>query len=276
MTETDLGIGTIILALAVLSLIDFFIVTASVWAASRLFKYSNKDRGSAAKIAIYSLKVGLIVAAPFAFALYVTQPTPGDILAKGPRLLLPIGLVFLVKTSAFFLEMKKVYSESMKKTMNGYATAVYLIICSWVLVIIISSILIGFYGTLSIMSGTEGESVDEPLTGWWDLQPDLPGNFSASTSEYSLTVRNGMDEPIKIDSALVVDIESEEPCNIASPEASQEVGVNATFTLKATCPITNISLGDPYDLGLEIYYMTLNTPVAPRVENGYASGIASA
>ena len=276
MTETDLGIGIIILALALISLIDFFIVTASVWAAARIFRYGNKDLGSASKIAIYSLKFALIVATPFVLALYITHPDLEDILAKGPRLLLPLGLVFLVKTCAIFLEMKKVYKESMKKTVNGYATAVYLIICSWILVIIISSMLVGLYGMLFNIIGLGGENDDPSLTGWWDLSPDLPGNYSASSSAYSLIVSNDMGEPIKIDSALVIDIASKKECNITSPALSQEVDVKASFALNATCPPANMSAGDPYELGLEIYYTTLNNPLAPLFENGYVSGNASA
>jgi hypothetical protein len=276
MTETDLGIGTIILALAVLSLIDFFIVTASVWAAARIFRYNKKDRSSAARIAIYSFKFGLIVATPFALALYITQPNLGDILAKGPRLLLPLGLVFLVKTSAIFLELKKVYQESIKKTVNGYATAVYLIICSWILVILLSSMLVGLSSMLFSIIGLGGENDVPSLTGWWDLRPDLPGDYSASTSSYSLIVSNDMGEPIKIDSALVIDITSGKECNITSPALSQEVDVNASFALNATCPYANMSAGDPYELGLEIYYTTLNNPLAPLFENGYVSGNAGA
>jgi hypothetical protein len=274
MTETDLG--TIILALAILSLIDFFVVTVSVWAAARIFRYNKKDRRSASRIAFYSLKVGSIVAVPFAIALYVSQPSLGDILAKGPRLLLPLGLVFLVKTSAIFLEMKKLYGEGMQKTVKGYATAVYLIICSWIIVIVISSMLIGLSSILLTMTGLGGGNEEPSLTGWWDLSPDLPGNYGASSSAYSMRFRNGMREPIKIDSALVIDLISEEDCNISSPSFPEQLDVNGTFFLNATCPQVNISEGEPYAMGLEVYYTTVNNPLAPLFENGYVSGNASA
>jgi hypothetical protein len=276
MTETDLGIGTIILALAVISLIDFFVVTVSVWAAAGIFRYNKKGRAPASRIALYSLKVGLIVSVPFVLALYTSHPVLEDILAKGPRLLLPLGLVFLVKTAAIFPEMKKVYGEGMKKTVNGYATAAYLIMCSWIIVILIFSMLVGFYGMLSAMMGLEGENVEPTLTGWQDLSPDLPGNYTASSSAYSLLFRNEMGEPIKIDSALVIDIISGRDCNVSSPALFQEVDVNGTFTLNATCPPVNMSAGDPYELGLEIYYTTLNTPLGPLFENDYVSGNACA
>jgi len=276
MTETDLSIVLIILVLAILALTDFIVVTGSVWAASRIFRYKKKDRRTASKIAFYSLKVGLIVAAPFVMALYFASPSLEDILAKGPRLLLPLGLVFLVKTSAIFPEMKKVYGEGMKKTVNGYATAAYLIISSWILVVVIFSMVIGLYGTLSFMAGQENGSDDVSFTGWWDLQPDQPGSYSASSFKYSTLFRNAKEEPIKINSALVVDIISEEECNVSSPSFPVQLDENSTFMLNATCPSVNISAGDPFGMILEINYTTLNNSLEPLLENDYVSGNASA
>ena len=276
MTETDLSIVLIILVLAILALTDYIVVTGSVWAASRIFRYGKKDRGSASRIAIYSLKAGLIVAAPFAMALYIANPVLEDILVKGPRLLLPLGLVFLVKTSAIFPEMKKVYGEGMKKIVNGYATAAYLIISSWILVIVIFSMLIGFYGTLSFMAGQENGSDDVSFTGWWDLQPDLPGKYSASSSSYSTIFRNEKGEPITINSALVVDLTSEDECNVSSPSFPLQMDENGTFMLNATCPSVNISSGDPFGVVLEMNYTTLNNSLEPLFENDYVSGNTSA
>lgn len=273
MTETDLRIALIILVLVAISLIDFIIVTGSVLVASKIFRYDKKDRKTASRIALYSLKVGLIVAAPFALALYVTNPSIEEILAKGPRLLLPLGLVFLVKTSAIFLEMNKVYGEGMKKTVNGYATAAYLIICSWILFIVIFFMFVGFYGTLSFMAAENG---DTPFTGWWDLSPDLPGNYSASTSAYSLLFRNARGGPIEVNYALVGDVISEDECNVSSPSFPVQLEENGTFLLKARCPFVNLSAGDPFGLILEINYTTLNDPSASLIESDYISGNASA
>ncbi|MFZ2455663.1 MAG: hypothetical protein WAX07_04225 [Candidatus Altiarchaeia archaeon] len=276
MTETDLGIGTIIFALAVLSLADFVITTASVWAAARIFRYGKKDLRPAFRIAVYSLKYGLVVATPFVLVLYLAHPALEDILAKGPRLLLPLGLVFLVKTSAIFWEMKKVYGVGVKKIVNGYATAAYLMFVAWIMVVVLFSMMMGFYGILSIVFGDYSSGDDASLTGWWDLMPELPGNYSASSSTYSAVFRNDKAEPIKFDSALVVDLVSQEECNVSSPIFSEEANVNGTFILNATCPPANISAGDPYELAVEIRYTTVNNPLAPLYENDYVSGNASA
>jgi hypothetical protein len=276
MTETDLNIILIILVLALISLIDFIIVTGSVWASSRIFRYNKKDRRTATIVAAYWLKVGLIVASPFVLALYATNPSLGDILAKGARLLLPLGLVFLVKTSATFLEMKKAYGEGMKKTVNGYATAAYLIITSWILVFVVSSMLIGFYGMFPLLAGADGEYYNESFSGWSDLQPDLPGNYTRSSSSYSVLFRNARGEPIRINSALVVDLISEDECNVSYPYFPAQLDVNGTVLLSASCPKLNISEGDAFGMILEMNYTALSDSAASQIEDDVVSGNASA
>jgi hypothetical protein len=276
MTDTGLSMGAIILGLALLSVLDYLIVAGCVWAAARIFRYKRKDRGPPSKVVLYSLKVGLAVAVPFLIALYLAHPSVDEILSKGPRLLLPLGLVVIVKTAAFFHEMKKAYGEGMKKTVNGYATAVYLIIVAWIIFIAIASMLVGFYGLLSMAVGDYGEEDATSLTGWWDLQPEDSWTYNASARTFSVLFRNDVGEPIKIDAGEAVDVVLESDCNVSSPLQSELVATNGSFSFNATCEGPVLESGVFYGILVEIHYTTLNNPIAPLFENGYFSGNASA
>jgi len=191
MTMTDTGlIGGIVLGLAVLSLLDYLIVTFCVWSAARIFRYRERGWKIPSHIAIYSLKYGLILAFPFALVLYLSNPSLTAVLSKGVRLLLPPALIFLVKTAAFFPEMKTVYGESMKKSVNGYATAVYLIAVAWITVVAIVSMLFGLYGLMSSPLYKETGAGGGLITGWWDLKPMDNGTYDASSNTFSVLYVN--------------------------------------------------------------------------------------
>ena len=276
MTEIDSTIAAIIAALAILSLADYLIVSGCVWAASRIFRYQKKDGKIPKQIGIYSLKVGLIVAVPFILAIYISAPSLQDILSKGPRLLLPVGLVFIIKTAAILQRMKALYGESMKKTVYGFLTAAYLIIVAWIFAIILFSMMLTAYSFLASMLGLNDQSSDLQLTGWWDVQPIDSGIYNASNSAFSVSFRNWMNDAIKIESAEALDLNAGADCNITSPAPGETVDVNSTFALNAACPATNISAGDPYEFALEIQYASVSNQTALFFENGYVSGNASA
>ncbi len=275
MTEIDSAIAAIIAVLAILSIADYLIVSGCVWAAAKIFRYRKKDKKTLSQIALYSLKIGLIVAVPFILAIYLSAPSPQDLLDKGPRLLLPLGLVFIIKTAAIFQKMKDLCGENLKKTIYGFLTAAYLIIVAWVLALIIFSMMLAAYSILAAIPGLYDQSGDVSLTGWWDLQPDDPGFYNASSSTFSARFMNGMGEAIKIDSAEALDLNAGAECNVTSPAPGDLVDVNGSFALNAACPGGNISAGGPYEVLLEIHYTTLNNTLAPLFENGYFSGNAS-
>ncbi len=276
MTEIDPTIATIVAALIILSLADYLIVSGCVWAASWIFRYRKKDRKIPRQIALYSLKVGLIVAAPFILAIYISAPSLQDILSKGLRLLLPISLVFIIKTSFILQRMKALYGESMKKTLYGFLTAVYLIIVAWLFTIMLLAMLLTAYSFLASMLGIYDQSGGLQLTGWWDVQPVDSGIYNASSSAFSVSFRNWMNDAIKIESVEALDLNAGADCNITSPAPGETVEVNGTFALNAACPAANISAGDPYEFAIEIQYAPSSNLSSLFFENGYVSGNASA
>lgn len=276
MADTTLGVAWLVVGLVVLCLLDCMIVTGCVWAAARIFRYKKRDWKTPMQIALYSLKFGAVAAAPFVAALYFFHPSLEELFSKGPRLLLPVGLVFIVKTAAIFPEMKNSYEEGIKKTVNGYATAVYLMVVAWILVVVEASMLIGLYGLLSIAMGGSGAEDEAALTGWWDLQPDDYGEYNATSKAFSVPYVNDAGEPIKIDAAEAIDIGSETECIVASPVQSQVVDRGGLFAFNATCPGSATQGGERYGMFVQIYYTTVNNPLAPKFENGYFSGNATA
>lgn len=273
MTDTGLGMGAVFFGLAVLSILDYVIVAGCVWAAARIFRYQKNGWKTPSKIALYSLKYGLAVLLPFTLAIFLSGPSVEEILSKGLRLLLPLGFSFIVKTTVILPEMKKAYGESLKRSMYGYATAVYLMFVAWLTVVMSVSLLIGLSGLLSA-GGYEGAD-DGALTGWWDLQPVDDGTYNASAKTFSVLYVNGAGEPIKISAGQALDAGSETDCNITSPAQSQEVDTGDSFDLNATCAGSNTQPGEPYGVLVQIHYATLNNPIAPLHENGYFSGNSS-
>jgi uncharacterized membrane protein len=274
MTEIDPAIAVIIAALAILSLADYLIVSGCVWAAAKIFRYRKKDKKIPRQIAAYSLKIGLIVAVPFALAIYISAPSLQDILNKGLRLLLPLGLVFIIKTAVFFQKMKDLYGESMKKTVYGFLAAAYLIIVAWVFTLLLFAMMLAACSVLAAILGLYTQSDNWQLTGWWDVQPIGSGSYNASSSSFSVQFMNRMGEQIKIDAAEALDLNSEAECNVTSPAPGETVDVNGTFALNAACP-GNTSAGSPYEFVLEIHYTTANNSLTSLFENGYFSGNAS-
>lgn len=274
MTETDTAIAAIIAALAILSLADYLIVSGCVWAAAKIFRYRRKDKKIPAQIAAYSLKVGLIVAVPFALAIYISAPSLQDILGKGIRLLLPLGLVFIIKTAVIFQKIKDLYLENLKKTAYGFLTAAYLMIVAWVFALLLFSMMLAACSVLAAIMGLYAQSDNWQLTGWWDVQPIGSGSYNASGSSFSVKFMNRMGEQIKIDAAEVLDLNSEAECNVTSPATGETVDVNGTFALNAACP-GNTPAGSPYEFVLEIHYSPENNSTEPLFENGYFSGNAS-
>jgi hypothetical protein len=170
--------------------------------------------------------------------------------------------------------MKKAYGEGLKKIVNGYATTVYLIVVAWLMCFLTASILFGLYGLISAAASSLGGG-DVSLTGWQDLQPEEYGQYNASAKTFSVLFANYAGEPVKIDSSEAVDIQSGTDCNVSSPVINQILNTSESFAFNATCPGAGTQSGEQYGILVQIYYATVNNPLAPLLENGYFSGNAT-